>query len=153
MSAASRFDDLDRRVFALAIPALGALAVEPLYVLVDTAIVGHLGTTPLGGLALASTALHLGSTQTFDLDASDYSNGALWQEIGGNQGAIYTYMGGTTQTLNLATQNYADLGYWKPVKETTYIPQGINLTESNSTTVGMIIVMNDVRGGVEASIV
>ena len=29
-----------------------------MYVLVDTAIVGHLGTTPLGGLALASTALN-----------------------------------------------------------------------------------------------
>ena len=52
------FDDLDRRIARLAVPALGALAVEPLYVLVDTAIVGHLGTTPLGGLALASTALN-----------------------------------------------------------------------------------------------
>ncbi|MDQ1395412.1 MAG: hypothetical protein QOG64_671 [Acidimicrobiaceae bacterium] len=47
----------DRRIAALAIPALGALAVEPLYVLVDTAIVGRLGTAPLGGLALASTLL------------------------------------------------------------------------------------------------
>ncbi|MCW2962871.1 MAG: Parallel beta-helix repeat, partial [Actinomycetia bacterium] len=97
---------------------------------------------------------YVSSTQTLDLDATDYSNGAFWQEIGGNQGAIYEYMGGgLPQTLNLATQNYADLGYWKPVKETTYIPQGINLTESNSTTVGLIVVMNDVRGGVEASIV
>ena len=48
---------LDRRVAALALPALGTLAVEPLYVLVDTAIVGRLGTVPLGGLALASTVL------------------------------------------------------------------------------------------------
>ncbi len=42
---------------ALAIPALGALAVEPLYVLVDTAIVGRLGTPQLAGLALAATVL------------------------------------------------------------------------------------------------
>src|ERR1700752_4490840 len=48
---------LDRRVFALAIPALGALAAEPLYVLVDTAIVGHLGTTQLAALAIAATVL------------------------------------------------------------------------------------------------
>ena len=41
----------DRRIIALAIPALGSLAVEPLYVLVDTAIVGRLGTAQLGGLA------------------------------------------------------------------------------------------------------
>jgi putative MATE family efflux protein len=50
--------DLDRSIAALAVPALGALAVEPLYVLADTAIVGHLGTVPLGGLALASTVLN-----------------------------------------------------------------------------------------------
>src|SRR3954470_15758231 len=49
--------ELDRRILALAIPALGALAVEPLYVLADTAIVGRIGTVPLGGLALASTVL------------------------------------------------------------------------------------------------
>jgi putative MATE family efflux protein len=48
---------LDRRIAALATAALGTLAVEPLYVLVDTAIVGRLGTTPLAGLALASGVL------------------------------------------------------------------------------------------------
>jgi putative MATE family efflux protein len=42
----------DREVFVLALPALGALIAEPLYVLGDTAIVGHLGTLPLAGLAL-----------------------------------------------------------------------------------------------------
>src|SRR6187551_1130380 len=52
-----RMRQLDREVFALAIPALGALAAEPLYVLVDTAIVGHLGTTQLASLAIAATVL------------------------------------------------------------------------------------------------
>jgi putative MATE family efflux protein len=41
----------------LALPALGALAAEPLYVLVDTAIVGHLGVSPLAALALAGGIL------------------------------------------------------------------------------------------------
>ena len=41
----------------LALPALGALAAEPLYVLVDTAIVGHLGTTQLASLAIAATVM------------------------------------------------------------------------------------------------
>lgn len=41
----------------LAVPALGTLAVEPLYVLVDTAIVGHLGTSALAGLGIASLVL------------------------------------------------------------------------------------------------
>jgi putative MATE family efflux protein len=53
---------LDREVFALAVPALGALAAEPLYVLVDTAIVGHLGTTQLAALAIAATVLSTGFT-------------------------------------------------------------------------------------------
>ena len=47
----------DRRIALLAIPALGALAAEPLYVLVDTAIVGHLGVRPLAALALAGALL------------------------------------------------------------------------------------------------
>lgn len=47
----------DRRIATLALPALGALAAEPLYVLVDTAIVGHLGVTPLAALALAGVLL------------------------------------------------------------------------------------------------
>ncbi|MEZ0446372.1 MATE family efflux transporter [Cellulomonas sp. ICMP 17802] len=48
---------LDRQILALAVPALGALVAEPLFVLVDSAVVGHLGTAPLAGLALASTVL------------------------------------------------------------------------------------------------
>jgi putative MATE family efflux protein len=43
----------DREIGRLAVPALGALAAGPLYVLVDTAIVGHLGTPELAALALA----------------------------------------------------------------------------------------------------
>src|SRR5688500_3990390 len=46
----------DREIVRLAVPALGALAAEPLYVLVDTAVAGHLGTPQLGGLAVARTA-------------------------------------------------------------------------------------------------
>jgi putative MATE family efflux protein len=47
----------DREIVRLAVPALGALAAEPLYLLADTAIVGHLGTGPLAGLAVAGTVL------------------------------------------------------------------------------------------------
>ena len=47
----------DREILTLAIPAFGALVAEPAYVLVDTAVVGHLGTPQLGGLALAGQLL------------------------------------------------------------------------------------------------
>lgn len=51
-------DALDRRILAIAVPALGSLLVEPVYVLTDTAVVGRLGTVSLGGLALAATVLN-----------------------------------------------------------------------------------------------
>ena len=47
----------DREILRLAVPALGALVAEPLYVLADTAVVGHLGTPQLGGVAVASSVL------------------------------------------------------------------------------------------------
>ena len=47
----------DREIVRLALPALGALAAEPLYILVDTAIVGHLGRSQLAALGLAGTVL------------------------------------------------------------------------------------------------
>ncbi|MBX5470593.1 MAG: MATE family efflux transporter, partial [Thermoleophilaceae bacterium] len=53
---------IDRELLRLAAPALGALAAEPLYVLVDTAIVGHLGTAQLAALAVAATLLTGSST-------------------------------------------------------------------------------------------
>ena len=46
----------DRAILLLAFPALGALAADPLYSLVDTALVGNLGTTELGAVALGTTA-------------------------------------------------------------------------------------------------
>jgi putative MATE family efflux protein len=48
---------LDRRIAALALPALGSIAAEPAYNLADTAIVGHLGRVQLDSLAIATTAL------------------------------------------------------------------------------------------------
>jgi putative MATE family efflux protein len=47
----------DREIVRLALPALGALAAEPLYVLADTAIVGHLGGPQIAALGLAGTVL------------------------------------------------------------------------------------------------
>jgi putative MATE family efflux protein len=47
----------DREIVSLALPALGALAAEPLYLLVDTAIVGHLGRPQLAALGIAFTIL------------------------------------------------------------------------------------------------
>ncbi|MFJ1896893.1 MULTISPECIES: MATE family efflux transporter [unclassified Streptomyces] len=50
----------DREIIALAVPAFGALVAEPLFVMVDSAIVGHLGTPQLAGLAVAAALLTTG---------------------------------------------------------------------------------------------
>ncbi|OIJ92099.1 MATE family efflux transporter [Streptomyces colonosanans] len=47
----------DREIVALAVPAFGALVAEPLFLMADSAIVGHLGTAQLAGLAVASALL------------------------------------------------------------------------------------------------
>jgi putative MATE family efflux protein len=57
ISLRPKLSPYDRDIARLAVPALGTLVAEPLYVLADTAIVGRLGTTELAGLALATTVL------------------------------------------------------------------------------------------------
>jgi putative MATE family efflux protein len=49
--------DVDRDIVRLAVPALGALVVEPLFLMTDTALVGHLGATPLAAVGVASAVL------------------------------------------------------------------------------------------------
>lgn len=48
---------LNRSILRLAVPALGALIAEPLFLIVDAAMVGHLGVAPLAGLGIASAVL------------------------------------------------------------------------------------------------
>lgn len=48
---------LNRDILRLAVPALGALIAEPLFLIVDAALVGHLGVVPLAGLGIASAIL------------------------------------------------------------------------------------------------
>jgi putative MATE family efflux protein len=48
---------VDRELFQLALPALGALVAEPVFLMADSAIVGHLGTAQLAGLSVASSIL------------------------------------------------------------------------------------------------
>ncbi|RKT05731.1 putative MATE family efflux protein [Streptomyces sp. 3211.6] len=47
----------DREILALALPAFGALVAEPLFLMADSAIVGHLGTPQLAGLGVAAALL------------------------------------------------------------------------------------------------
>lgn len=48
---------VNRRIIALALPTFGQLIAEPTFVLIDTAIVGHIGDTALAGLSIGSTII------------------------------------------------------------------------------------------------
>ena len=73
-----------------------------------------------------------------------------------SRAAIYQWMGPDVDTsgpgIDLSNQNYLDLLRWKPVLATSLLPSGINVTDSNATSVGWIVVYNDVRSSVEALI-
>ncbi|GLW17023.1 MATE family efflux transporter [Streptomyces sp. NBRC 13847] len=47
----------DREIIALALPAFGSLVAEPLFVMADSAVIGHLGTPQLAGLGIAAALL------------------------------------------------------------------------------------------------
>lgn len=77
-----------RRVLGLAVPALGVLAAEPLYVLVDTAVVGHLGALPLAGLAVGGIVLSQVSTQLTFLSYGTTARTARLHGAGRRAGAV-----------------------------------------------------------------
>ncbi|MFN2388578.1 MAG: MATE family efflux transporter [Actinomycetota bacterium] len=60
VAARERRRSYDREILRLGLPTLASLIAEPLYILVDTAVVGHLGTPELGGLAVAGALLVAG---------------------------------------------------------------------------------------------
>lgn len=118
-----------RRIITLAIPALGSLVAEPLYLLVDTAIVGHLGRQQLAALGLASQALitiaglcvflAYGTTTAVARARSDREQAALGVQgawlaacVGVSvaivlvlaAGPIMRALGGATQTAELAAR-------------------------------------------------
>ncbi|MCC9173998.1 MATE family efflux transporter [Arthrobacter sp. zg-Y179] len=74
---------LSRRILALALPALGALIAEPLFLLADSAIVGHLGVAQLAGVGLASTVLQTAVGLMVFLAYS--TTGTVARYLGGNR--------------------------------------------------------------------
>lgn len=76
------------RVLRLALPALGVLAAEPVYLLVDTAVVGHLGAVPLGALTVGAVVLAQVSTQLTFLSYGTTARAARLHGAGRRPGAV-----------------------------------------------------------------
>ena len=101
-------------------------------------------TTPDPGLATELRSLQFGDTVRVD---QGYTGG-------GTPGTVYEYMGTAASGVNLdlASTNYADLGFWKPLPQTQLIPQGNSISPSSSLAVGGLVVINEVKAGAAAYI-
>ncbi|MGV8858884.1 MATE family efflux transporter [Rhodoglobus sp.] len=79
---------LDRDIRRLALPALGALVAEPIFLLTDTALVGHLGSAQLGGLSVASAVLQTAVGLLIFLAYSTTPAVARWLGVGNRARAV-----------------------------------------------------------------
>ena len=79
---------LGRRIAALAFPALGVLAAEPLYLLFDTAVVGRLGAVSLAGLAVGGLIVALVSSQLTFLSYGTTARAARFHGAGDSAAAV-----------------------------------------------------------------
>ncbi|MDT5223148.1 MAG: hypothetical protein QOG19_555 [Mycobacterium sp.] len=77
-----------RQIAALALPALGVLAAEPLYLLFDLAVVGRLGALQLAGLAIGSLMLGLIGSQSVFLSYATTSRSARYYGAGDRRAAV-----------------------------------------------------------------
>ncbi len=77
-----------RRIAALAFPALGVLAAEPIYLLFDIAIVGRLGALALAGLAIGGLILSVVSSQLTFLSYGTTARSARFYGAGDRTAAV-----------------------------------------------------------------
>lgn len=107
---------LGRRILGQALPALGVLAAEPLYLLWDTAVIGRLGALPLAGLAVGGLILATVSTQLTFLSYGTTSRSARRYGAGDPGGAVVEGVQATWIALAVGTVLLALVqGYAGPI--------------------------------------
>ncbi|QIS14308.1 MATE family efflux transporter [Nocardia arthritidis] len=77
-----------RRLLALALPTLGVLVAEPIYLLFDLAVVGRLGALPLAGLSVGGVILAQSSSQLTFLSYGTTARSARRHGAGDERGAV-----------------------------------------------------------------
>jgi putative MATE family efflux protein len=92
-----------RRIAGLALPALGVLAAEPIYLLFDLAVVGRLGALPLAGLAIGGLILSTLSSQMTFLSYGTTARSARFFGAGDRTSAVGEGVQATWLALGLGT--------------------------------------------------
>jgi putative MATE family efflux protein len=101
-----------REILRLAVPAFLALIAEPLFLLADSAIIGHLGTAELAGLGVASAALVTGAGIFVFLAYGTTSVVARHLGAGDERSAIGAGIDGLWLALGLGTVVATVVGVW-----------------------------------------
>ena len=92
-----------RRIAALALPALGVLAAEPVYLLFDLAVVGRLGAVALAGLAIGGLILSMVSSQLTFLSYGTTARAARFFGAGDRASAVGEGVQATWLAVGLGT--------------------------------------------------
>ncbi len=90
-----------RRVLLLSASSFAVLAAEPSFVLVDTAVVGHLGPVPLGALGIGGTLLSLVTIVGAFLEYGTTGRAARWFGAGQRERAVDEGVTATALALGL----------------------------------------------------
>jgi putative MATE family efflux protein len=90
-----------RQIAAMALPALGVLGAEPLYLLFDLAVVGRLGALQLAGLAIGSLVLGVIGSQSIFLSYATTSRSARYYGAGDRRAAVIEGVHATWLALSL----------------------------------------------------
>ncbi len=93
----------NRRIAALAFPALGVLAAEPIYLLFDLAVVGRLGALSLAGLAIGALIMGVLSSQLTFLAYGTTARAARFYGTGDRPAAIGEGVQATWLALGIGT--------------------------------------------------
>lgn len=92
-----------RRIAGLALPALGVLAAEPLYLLFDIAVVGRLGALSLAGLAIGGLILSVVASQLTFLSYGTTARAARFFGAGDRGSAVGEGVQATWLAIGLGT--------------------------------------------------
>jgi len=92
-----------RRIAGLALPALGVLAAEPIYLLFDLAVVGRLGAISLAGLAIGGLILSTLSSQMTFLSYGTTARSARFFGAGDRETAVSEGVQATWLAVGLGT--------------------------------------------------
>ncbi|MBC8508638.1 MAG: hypothetical protein H8D34_27585, partial [Chloroflexi bacterium] len=105
-------------------------------------------TTNDGGAAMAKKLIaqdidveYLSTDGLQEVEFGDKVRLSDGHAAGGSPGSVYIYMG-TTATIDLNAENYSKLGYWKEDPKTKLIPQGNNISASDSNAIGFVLAVN-----------